>query len=65
MRRDKQSLCVSDFLALWKVADPTPVLKEAKAEYHEIVVDDFTPVFVPLAIALLSLTRVRKAPLLL
>jgi hypothetical protein len=57
MHRHRQSLCVS----------PTryPVLKQAKAEYREIAVDDFTPVSVPLAIALLSLARVRKAPLLI
>ena len=57
MRRHRRSLCVS----------PTrsPVLKQAKAEYREIAVDDFTAVSVPLAIALLSLPRVRKAPLLI
>ena len=43
----------------------TPVLKQAKAKYREIAVYDFTPVSVPLAIALLNLARVRKAPLLI
>ena len=37
-----------------------PVLTQAKAEYREIVVDDFAPVSVPLPIALLSLASVRK-----
>lgn len=64
MRRHRQSLCVSDFLTQ-KTPTRHPVLKRAKAEYHDIVVDDFTPVSVPLAIALLSLARVRKAPLLI
>jgi len=42
-----------------------PVLKQAKAEHRKIAVDDFTLVSVPLAIALLNLARVRKAPLLI
>ena len=39
-----------------------PVLKQAKAEYREIAVYDFTPVSVPLAIALLNLAKCVRLP---
>ena len=64
MCRDRQSLWYQTSSISRRTPARHPVVIEAKVEYQKIVLDDFTPVSVPIAIAL-SLTRVREAPLLI